>query len=190
MIRKNKEKRIYSPNKQKALLVLLGGISLGLARSPYRQGWIFKNLSNAWKDIDKQYLYKIIREFKHDRLVRWEEDKSGDIKIILTEKGKKWALKFNIDKMQIKKPEVWDKKWRVVFYDIPEKNKAGREALRKKLKEMGFCELQKSVFAYPFPCKNEIDFIAEFFKIRNYLRYAEMTNLSNEASLLVRFGLH
>jgi DNA-binding transcriptional regulator PaaX len=42
----------------------------------------------------------------------------------------------------------WDEKWRIVAFDIPEKFKTGRDALRRKLKEVGFHELQKKYLCF------------------------------------------
>lgn len=185
-----KEKRLYSPTKQKVLLLLQAGVALGLSHSPRRQFWILKQIKKEWKNINRQYLYRIIREFKYERLVDWKEKEDGSIEVVLTEGGKNLALKFNFDKMSIKKPASWDGKWRIVLYDIPEKKKKAREAFRKKLKELGFFELQKSVFIYPFPCKEEIDFVVEFFEIRNFIHYAEIERLSNESKFKLHFGLY
>lgn len=185
-----REKKFSSPTKQKVLLLLQAGIALGLSNSSRRQFWILKQLKKEWKDINRQYLYRIIREFKYERLIDCREQEDGSIKVVLTEKGKKHALQFNFEKMEIKKMSFWDGKWRMVFYDIPEKRKKLREALRKKLKELDFYELQKSVFVHPYPCKDEIDFIIEFFDARNFVHYAEIDNLTNEANLKLNFHLN
>jgi len=190
MTQKKTEKKLYSPVKQKVLLLLQAGIALGLAPSPRKQFWVLKQLKKEWGKVNRQYLYRIIHEFKYERLVDWKEKEDGTIEIVLTEKGQKLALKFNFEEMSIKKPASWDVKWRIVLYDIPEKNKKAREAFRKKIKELGFYELQKSVFIYPFPCKDEIDFVVEFFEIRNFVYYGEIDNLSNESKLKLHFGLH
>ncbi|MFA4890398.1 MAG: CRISPR-associated endonuclease Cas2 [Candidatus Paceibacterota bacterium] len=190
MLHKKKDKKFYSPTKQKILLLLQAGVALGLSPSPRRQFWILKQLKKEWKDINRQYLYRIIREFKYERLVDWREREDDSIDVVLTEGGKKLALKFNFDEMSIKKPTSWDNKWRLVLYDIPEKKKKAREAFRKKLKKLDFFELQKSVFIYPFPCKEEIDFVVEFFEIRNFVHYAEISTLSNESKIKLHFGLY
>ena len=44
------------------------------------------------------------------------------------------------------KSERWDKVWRVVVFDIPEKNKRIRHVLREALKLLDFWPLQKSVW--------------------------------------------
>ncbi|MEW5907971.1 MAG: CRISPR-associated endonuclease Cas2 [Patescibacteria group bacterium] len=188
-IMEDRERRFHSPTKQKVLLLLYAGVALGLTPSINSQRWILKQLNKEWKQINRDYLYRIIREFKYDRLISWKEKEDGSVEVILTEKGKKCAFNFNFDKMEIKEPKVWDGKWRIVLYDIPEKNKKVREALRGKLKNLGFYELQKSVFVYPFPCKKEIDFIAEFFELRNFIYFIKTPSFSNDEKLRLHFGL-
>ncbi|EKE15274.1 MAG: hypothetical protein ACD_12C00095G0001, partial [uncultured bacterium] len=46
---------------------------------------------------------------------------------------------------------------------ISTKQKTKREALRGKLKEFGFFQLQKSVWTYPYKCDREIDILRNFF---------------------------
>jgi len=187
---KNEVKKITSPIKKKALLLLAGGLALGLARNPRSQKYIFKTLKRDWKEINKRYLYRIVKEFKEERLVDYKEDKSGIVEIVLTEKGRKMVLKFDVDKIKISRPIRWDKKWRVVFFDIPEKRRVERNVLREKLTELGFKELQKSVFVHPYPCLNEINFITEYFQLRNLVRYGEMINISNEEEFKLKFKLY
>src|SRR3989344_4682297 len=109
--------------KQKILLLLSAGVVLSLSRSPKNYFKILGNLPSAWKEIDKNRLYRAVREFYNERLIDFKENK---------------ALKFKIDEMEIKKPAKWDGEWRIVIFDIPERFKKAREALRKKLKDLGF----------------------------------------------------
>lgn len=184
------KKMIKSPVKKKVLLLLAGGLALGLARNPRNQKYIFQTIKKDWKDIDRKYLYKIVNEFKQERLVDYKENKDGTVKIVLSEKGKKIVLNFNIDKIEIKRPLKWDKKWRLVMFDIPEKRRSERNILREKLREIGFKEIQKSVFVHPFPCLDEINFITEYFQLRSLVRYGEITNISNEEELKLKFKLY
>ena len=187
---KNKKtRRIYSPAKRKFLLLLGAGVALGLAGSPRSQKYIFKKVRKEWNFIDKDYLYRLIREFRHERLVDFVENGDGSTRIVLSEKGEKRVLEFRIDGLRIKEPLRWDKKGRMEFFDIPEKKRRDRNILREKLKEIGFSEIQKSVFIHPFPCLDEIDFIMEYYKLRNFVRYGEVMNISNEAELKIRFNL-
>lgn len=83
--------------------------------------------------------------------------------IMLTEKGKKKAGKFQIDDLKIKKPEKWDGKWRVLIFDISDKHKAKREALRGKLKQLNLYQLQKSVWICPYEFGDVVKILREFF---------------------------
>ena len=176
--------------KKKILLLLLGGISLGLTKRIDRQWKIIDNISKEWRKINQKRLKEIVREFYQEKLVDYREKEDGIIEIILTEKGKLKALRGKIDELEIRIPKTWDNLWRVVIFDIPEKKRRARGALRNKLKELGFVELQKSVFIFPYECKEEIEFIVEVFNIRKYVRYLVVKEITNEEELLLRFNLN
>src|SRR3989344_2620599 len=175
--------------RQKILLLLLTGLTLGLTRSPRHYFKILKNVPKAWREIDRKALYRAVREFKKERLADIMERKDGTLEMILTEKGRKRALKYKLDEIKIKRPAKWDGKWRIVIFDIPEKMKRAREVLREKLRELGFKELQKRVFIYPFERKDEIDFITEFFNLRFCIRLIRSDFITNEAELKLWFKL-
>lgn len=187
--KQTKKKKFRSPTKRKVLLLLQAGLALSLTPSPKMHGYILRELGRNWKNIDRDYLRRVIQEFRYERLVDWRENDDGTVRITLTKLGKEYALEFNFDEMRIKEPAVWDKKWRLVFFDIPEIKRKMRNALRDKLKELGFYELQKSVFIHPYSCQDEIDFIVEFFRLRPFVRYAEAINLTNEEALKLHFDL-
>ncbi len=107
--------------------------------------------------------------------------------MVLTDHGKKRALYYKIESMEIQKPKQWDKKWRIVLFDVPEKRKGSRDALRTWIKKLGFIELQKSVFILPFDCRDEFDFIVEFLGIREYVRFVVANEVDNEEYLKSRF---
>ena len=97
------------------------------------------------------------------------EESNGKTVIKLTEKGKKRKLQYDFDNMKISKQDKWDKKWRFIMFDIPEEKRFARESFRNKLKDLGFYQFQKSVWIYPYPCEDEVDFIAENFSIGQYI---------------------
>jgi len=181
---------IRSESKQKILLLLVAGVALGLSRSPKNYFKILEGVSKEWKEIDRNKLIRIVKEFYHDRIVDYKENKDGIVEIILTKNGKQKALKYQIDEIKIKKPEKWDGKWRVVVFDIPEKKKKAREALRNKLQDLGFRELQKSVLVFPYECEDEIDFIVEVFEIRPYVRFMKVDSFTNEEQFKIKFKLY
>lgn len=69
----------------------------------------------------------------------------------------------------INNPDNWDKKWRVIIFDVPEKYRSARDSLRFKLYFFGFVKIQKSVYVYPFPCTNEIAALSNRLGIGKYV---------------------
>ncbi len=51
----------------------------------------------------------------------------------------------------------WDGYWRVVIYDIAEKDSRLRDRLRRELKRLGFKFVQKSVWLTPLPVENDLE---------------------------------
>lgn len=177
-----------SPTKQKILLLLLGGLAFGYSFTPQRQWRVLKEVSWAWKRINREKLKDEIRQLYQSKLIKKKENSDSSYTITLTDKGKLRALSYYFQNMRIKTGK-WDDKWRLVIFDIPEKLRRGRDALREKLKELGFYELQKSAFIFPYQCKNEIDFIIEFFDLRKYVRFAVLESIDNELHLKKIFRL-
>ncbi len=113
--------------------------------------------------------------------------KNGTIEI--TEKGKKRILQYGIEDIKVNIPTKWDGCWRIVAFDIPEKFKKARNALSGKIKKLGLFPLQKSVFVCPFECKNEIDFVSEFFNVGKFVHYIVAKEVDSENFLKQHFGL-
>ncbi len=177
-----------SATKQKILLLLLGGLALGYSYTPQRQLRILKGISQEWKRIDEKKLQQEIRMLYRNKWVEKKENSDGSYTISLTDRGKLRALTYHFQEMRIERKN-WDGKWRIVVFDIPEKLRKGRDALRDKLKILGFYELQKSVFVLPFECKNEIEFVIEFFNLRKYVRFGVLESIDNELHLKKIFKL-
>lgn len=174
--------------RQKILLLLYAGVALGFTYTPKQQCKILKTLSREWKKIDRENLKKEVRNLYRSKLIEGKENPDGSFTYVLTDKGKIKAFTYHFQEMKIKKTS-WDGKWRVVIFDIPEKLRTSRNALREKLKKLGFYELQKSVFVFPCECKDEIDFIIEFFNLRKYVRYGIFEFIDNDLHLRKIFRL-
>ena len=174
---------------RKILLLLLGGLTLGLSRSPSRYFRIIGAVGQEWRALNRAALWRSIRDLYRSKMVRVEQNSDGSLTLVLTGKGRKRALVYDIDKMKVKKPAVWDRKWRVVTFDIPEKKKSLRDSLRLRLRQIGFLEFQKSIFICPYPCDDEVDFLIEFHDARHYVRKILAEDLDNELHMRTRFNL-
>lgn len=181
--------RGHGKTQKKILVLLLGGLALGLSRSPKMSFEIIDAIVKEWKDIDRQSLQRSINALYKEKLISEKHNRNGTTTLVLTKKGKRFALTYNLEEMKIKKPSKWDGKWRIVIFDIPEHLKKVRDSLRMHLHDLDFYELQKSVFINPFECENEIEYIVEFFKIRKHVRFIVADSIDNELYLRQLFGL-
>lgn len=175
--------------KQKIILLLLGGLVLGLSRSPKQYFRIVKKISREWEEINRQSLERSVRSLYKSKLVEMKNNPDGTTTMVLSKEGKKIALVYDIFNMKIKEPRRWDNRWRILMFDVPEKMKRVRESFRMHFKQMGFYEFQKSVFVHPYPCEDEFEYIVEFYNARRYLRFIVAGKIDNELELKKHFGL-
>jgi DNA-binding transcriptional regulator PaaX len=174
---------------RKILILLLGGLALGLSRSPKTSFRVIKGIKEEWKEINRQSLRRAIKSLYRSKLIGEKQNADGTITLILTDRGKQKALTYDLDEIKIKKPATWDKKWRVALFDIPDNRKKIREALRGHLKNMQFYEFQESVFVHPYDCEDEVNYLIEFYDIRKFVRFIVAESLDNELHLKHHFKL-
>lgn len=136
--------------------------------------------------LERRRIYEAIKRLNQKRLINLTE-KNGDIFIEITAGGKKLVKSFDYDGMKLPRPAKWDRKWRLVIFDIPEKKQKTRHAFSRRLKEIGFYPLQESVFAYPHDCRAEIDFMCHFLNIDKYVNYLVIEDLDKREGDLCKF---
>lgn len=188
-------KKIYATTKEILdILATGGGIAIIAVVTPlaiqYALPEITLELVNELlQKYDQRRLRRTINEMiKREMIALHEEDK--ETTIIVTEKGKRQLLKYNIQKMKLEKPKHWDGKWRVVIFDVKEGKKVLRNALRTKMQQLEFYQLQKSVYVSPYPCEKEISFIRQYYLVGDEVTYFLATNLEQEDLLTAKFSLN
>jgi len=144
-------------------VLAIAGLLCIAASSPYFVRNVLRSYKN-WKKYPKKKIQSSFHNLEKQGLIRVRK-KNDKIFISLSEKGKKKAEMLQIDELEIKKPEKWDGKWRLVIFDIAQLKKIHREGFRKKLQELGFYPFQKSVWLYPFDCRKEIELLKNFFEL-------------------------
>jgi len=164
-------------------------LALSLTRRPDVYFSVAKKIAKEWRKINERSLREAIKNLYKSKMIDYRESSDGTVNLVLAEGGKDRILKYNLDKIEIKKPPQWDKLWRLVIFDIPEDKNMGRKALGAKLKELGFYPMQKSVFIHPYECKNEIDFITEMFELAPFVRFLRVKDVDIELDLKNKFHL-
>ena len=146
---------------------------------------------NMFLPKNKKQENKIKRSY--DKLIKNEylsiEEIKGETFLRITEKGEAYLMRADFDKLVLKNPKNWDKKWRVVMFDIPEKYFRERRMLSYKLFELGMYQYQKSVYIYPYDCTSVISFASKFLDVEKYVQQMTVTEIDNLPDLKKFFKL-
>ena len=105
---------------------------------------------NSKKEFKKDSIRVNISRLKKQGLITEDKDR----KFCLTAKGEEMIAYIKDRHFILKKP--WDKKIRVVVFDIPEKEKRLRQWFRAELGLLAFKRLQKSVYIGKYPIPNDL----------------------------------
>ena len=110
-------------------------------------------------------------------------------RLSLTEAGETELLRFEMEREMKKRPQKWDKRWRMIIFDIREKRKPIREQVRRLLVRLGFVRLQDSVWVYPFECTTVMELLRIKFHVRYEVLYVIAQDISNDDRLRKAFSL-
>jgi DNA-binding transcriptional regulator PaaX len=174
---------------QKILLLLLGGLALGCSRSPRQYFSVLKLASKEWEVLGRRGTNRSVQLLYEAKLVAEKRNSDGSISLVLTKEGRRRAAFFQQRTLHIKKPAKWDKKWRVILFDIPEKQRQLRDIFRHHLQKIGFKELQKSVFVFPYDCESELLSLVKLYDAEKYFRFILATDINDSKQLRKLFAL-
>ena len=169
-------------------MIGLGGILVVGALTPNIFS-AFGRFGRLRDNYDEKQIRKSVYFLRRKGLVKFIKKSNGVCEIKITKKGETKLAEFSIENMKAKISERWDGKWRIVIFDIPERFRDARDALRRKLKELGLRQLQQSVFAYPYQITDEILFVAAFFEVERYIEIIIAENMLDDKDLRKYFQL-
>ena len=173
--------------------ILVVGGSLGSAMIlPNLGRALDKSLDAFFKKMDTRTqareLKRTLYYMKRQGLIE-TSPRGYDHGIRISNKGRTRLKEVELEQMRIPKPTKWDQQWRLVLYDIPEKYKAGRDALTRLLRQLGFYQLQRSVWVHPYPCREEVAAVSAAFDVNRYVSYIETGHIDQQHILRKRFKI-
>ena len=107
----------------------------------------------------------------------------------LTEEGAKKLRRLELSGYKLERPNKWDRKWRVIIFDIPEKKKRVREQIRNLFVSAGLIRLQDSVWVYPYECEDIIGLLKTDFGVGRDILYMIVDEIENDKRLREEFKL-
>lgn len=141
---------------------------------------LFNKLDERSRDRDTR---RMLSYMKRQGLITYTSDDYVH-GIQITRKGRRRAKKADFDNLQIAIPKKWNKKWHLVLFDIPERYHNDRSAMTRKFRKLGFIRLQQSAWIHPYPCRDEVDVIAQNYGLSRYVSYLETSHIDNERELI------
>ncbi len=187
-------RRKISRNKQtsRAIDAVLYGLAVGsltgMALSGANAGPMLdkpiKKLLDGLDERQKSRELSRLRSYmKTQGLVRGDYEHG----IELTAKAHKRIKSYSYNTLNVAVPEYWDRKWRLVMFDVPEEKRESRVVFIRKLQELGYQLLQQSVWIHPFASKEEVYVAARHVGIEAYVTYMSTDYIDNSDVLEKRF---
>lgn len=129
------------------------------------------------------------RKLAIERLIELDFIQERGDCLSITDTGES-ALGRAIDDMRkLLETKIWDHKWRVAAYDIPEVYAPLRNKVRNILKKAGFVKLQQSIWIFPHECEQLVHLIKHESQLSKYILYGVLDRIEDEERLKKMFGL-
>lgn len=107
----------------------------------------------------------------------------------LTKEGEKYLRQVELQNYEINKPKKWDRKWRVIIFDIPEKKRNIRTRVRRIFSSIGLVRLQDSVWVYPYDCEDIVGLLKSDLGVGRDVLYLIVDEIENDRLLRQEFNL-
>lgn len=149
---------------------------------------MMKRVAGLQSDWELFNFNKYLDNLKRRGYIRARQFRGKKI-ICLTNQGKKEILKY---KIRLKGEGLkWNGKWHAICWDVPETFKKNRDYLRRQLRWLGFKELQKSIWIFPFDVKKEVKEIFRLYKenLEGDVRFLTITKIEDDRDILKYFKL-
>ncbi len=185
VLEQRSKKRAARNNVQKLVLKTIkvaGVLSLALV-APNVLGAMMKL---GWKPHKNQ---KSVIARARDTLLRKGLVQFANGKLRITDAGSSVLRRLDQTDYARTTNMVWDGKWRIIIFDIPEPRRKVRIKLRRTLHAIGFVRLQDSVWVFPYNCEDLIALLKADFRIGKDLLYIIADEIESDYTLRKHFNL-
>lgn len=173
------------------LCIVSGGGSPMKPTLPLMLKTIWKILKEIKKiDVEEEKIKRTLMNLEKKEIINLSEQ-DGEVTVSLKENNNPTVVKYSIKALLDlkKRNDVWNGKWFMVFFDVPELQKNKREYLRKFLNKIGFFKYQKSVYVFPYECEKEVGLIKTIIQGGKYMKYIIADKIEGENELKIYFNL-
>lgn len=120
---------------------------------------------------------RVAAELRRQSLVEISKQDKKHLLLQLSVKGIHRLQRVQVGDIGIPEPALWDRKWRMVTYDIPATHSIKRRLFTTELRRLGFVMVRESVWFHPHPCFDQLDELVRYCGIVPYVTFAEISRL-------------
>jgi DNA-binding transcriptional regulator PaaX len=166
-------------------VVAAGPLMVGVLVAPNAVGPLLKLIINQ-SGLRERQARTALRYAKEKDWYEIKRTKAGN-QLVLTAKGRQKLTEAELNEPIMAR--AWDKKWRILIFDIPKSHNRARDQFRLMLKRMGFKQLQASAWIIPYPCSSHVEAAANILGISRFIQVFETAELNNESLWRQKFNL-
>lgn len=154
----------YVPDYKKLLRTM---IEVKKMYQPLRYAFLKPDMYGTLRGINEFRVGQKAQIYMNKKDIIEAIDVKGRRRLVVTSRGHKIFYEdYPLASLRKKK---WDGMWTVVMYDFPERMKAKRETIRRRLKSYGFGNCQISVLVSPLPLAKPIRDLIEGEHLEEYV---------------------
>lgn len=171
--------------------VLLAGTFLITPNFPIVFASLMKIIEEFKKEkIPKSKVKRVLKNLEKKKIISLEQD-GEEVVVKVLDNYNVELIKYSVKQLLElkKKKKNWDQRWFLVAFDVPEKEANKRAYLRNFLKQIGFYQYQKSLYAYPYECEKEVALIKKIVEGGKYINYIVADRIEKEKELKIYFQL-
>jgi len=131
---------------------------------------------------DKVTARQVYKQLIRQKLIVINMQEPDSYRISLTPNGAYRLLKNHVDSLAITPMKKWDHCWRLVCFDIPKGKDKERLYFNRRLHELGFTMLRRSMWVHPFDCLEAIKEITDYCNLTRHVNVLEISKLDDQSS--------
>lgn len=140
------------------------------------------------KTRERKELRRVSKYLKRRGLVNIIENDNETFTITLSDAGLSRSKQVRFDRLEVSTGN-WDERWRIIMFDIPEQHKTTRDYISRHLRLIGFKQLQRSVFIYPYAVDEFVYLLKDMFpEVEKNLSYMTVDDLDQHNTFVKQFS--
>lgn len=171
-----------------ATIALVGALPVAMAAPKVLELLADDKFGGFLPQNPKQRLQETASRLKRKGLIEFRAE-GGKKRMHLTTRGKEELGRMHSRGLSVPRPRKWDRRWRIVIFDIPEKRHSLRARIRTLIHRLGFIRLQDSVWVYPYDCEEIITLLKTELKVGRDVLYLIADAIEFDRPLREKFKL-